>query len=393
MNTGCSDTPEWVEIIHNSRNPRVLTMLSGGKDSIAAICLLKRKGLDVSAVHFIHKWCSSIPTEEAERICRQMDIPLRIIDFTNEFYQEIHNFTDGRPCALCKKKMYQILIRLLETSDFGWLCIGDTANDRTTIMRMRSHIGSGKNESLVCSTYFGSEMGLELPAGIGVVRPLIKMTADETEQFLLSEGIQVRRINSTGDKYFEYHREGCFIQFADMGVAIDTELCDRLKEYNDVITEFARKENILASVHLPSTFIITIPKGYEIKAAEYLRKKGYDVDFDCNRDAEVAEFCCSADVQSLSPFLLETGAYIKLFHRFSERLELMDDSPEIVQVEGKAFCTAQDKDAVLRIIFDFDASNAFVSYVCGEQSTSIKNKGFFSNLIIELFRTRKFHII
>lgn len=274
MYTVCSDTPEWVETIKESRNPRVLTMLSGGKDSIAAICLLKRNGLDVSAVHFIHKWCSNIPTDEAERICREMNIPLRIIDFTSEFYQEIHNYTDGRPCALCKKKMYQILISLLKTSNFGWLCIGDTANDRTTIMRMRSHIGSGKYKSLVCSTYFGSEMGLELPAGIGVVRPLIEMTADETEQFLLSEGIQVRRINSTGDKYFEYHREGCFIQFADMGATIDTELCDRLKEYNDAVTEFARKENILASVHLPSTFIITIPKGYEEKAAEYLKKRG-----------------------------------------------------------------------------------------------------------------------
>ena len=45
MNTGCSDTPEWVEIIHNSRNPRVLTMLSGGKDSIAAICLMLKIAL------------------------------------------------------------------------------------------------------------------------------------------------------------------------------------------------------------------------------------------------------------------------------------------------------------------------------------------------------------
>ena len=124
--------PKWAYMINKSKNPRVLTMLSGGKDSIAAVCLLKKYDVDISAVHFIHKWCSNIPTEEAQRICRQMNIPLKIINFTKDFFQSINGFTDGRPCALCKKKMYQILIEILEKGDFGWICIGDTANDRTT---------------------------------------------------------------------------------------------------------------------------------------------------------------------------------------------------------------------------------------------------------------------
>ena len=52
MNTGCSDTSEWVEIIHNSRNPHVLTMLSGGKDSTAMLLLMIDKEMPIDIVLF-----------------------------------------------------------------------------------------------------------------------------------------------------------------------------------------------------------------------------------------------------------------------------------------------------------------------------------------------------
>ena len=40
--------------IKKSKNPKVIAMLSGGKDSVAAVLLLKKNGIDVTAIHFIH---------------------------------------------------------------------------------------------------------------------------------------------------------------------------------------------------------------------------------------------------------------------------------------------------------------------------------------------------
>ena len=384
---------EWAEIIKNSPNPRVLTMLSGGKDSIAALCILKELGLDITAIHFIHRWCSDIPTNEAKRICQQLDIPLKIYDFTDEFYDSISGFTDGRPCALCKKNMYRILIGYLNENDYGWLCIGDTLNDRTTIMRMKSYISEHPDENLECSTYFGSEMGLKLPDGVKVVRPLIAMTAAQIEQFLKSICISVNRINSTGDKYFEYHREGCFIQFADMGVPLNNELCDMLKEYNDVITEFARNKGILASIHMPSGFIVTIPKGYENEAMEYLEEKGLSVDKRYNESEGTETLSYSAIVEVLNVCLLETGAYRKLFSRFVERLELENPDMKIIQAENNIICTAHTYNTELKIVFDFEHQKSFIFYMYDSKSHCLKDYSFFENLIIELFRTRKYKLL
>ena len=45
---------KWYEKIKSSENPKVISMLSGGKDSIVATILLKKEGIDVTAIHFIH---------------------------------------------------------------------------------------------------------------------------------------------------------------------------------------------------------------------------------------------------------------------------------------------------------------------------------------------------
>lgn len=67
--------------IKNSKNPKVIAMLSGGKDSVAAVLLLKKNGIDVTAIHFIHEWGAAIPTDEAKRICSEYEIPLIIKDY------------------------------------------------------------------------------------------------------------------------------------------------------------------------------------------------------------------------------------------------------------------------------------------------------------------------
>ena len=385
---------EEYSIVKKSNNPKVIAMISGGKDSIAAVVLLKKSGIDVTAIHFVHNWGATIPTEEAKRICKEYQIPLIIKDYTQEFCNAVNGYTAGRPCLLCKKQMYKVLLEYLDTGEFGWLCIGDNSNDRTTIARIMQFINDGHSEdNLLCSAYFGSEMGVVLPEGMKVIRPLINMSAKEVENFLESENIVIKRINSTGDKYFEYHREGCPVQFADIGVELNEDLYADLKKYNDCVTEFAREEGILASIHMPSTFIITIPRGHEEQAADYLEMHGLSVNRTINSSDIPSREVFIGHVYELNRNLLETKAYEKVFNRFLERMELFGDRRTIKRLDDFVVCTYKEKAASLEIIFNFSDNEANITYSFDNDALGRKDKQVFDNLILEMFRTRKYKVV
>ena len=265
--------------------------------------------------------------------------------------------------------MYECLEAYLKDNDYGWIAIGDTASDETTIARMKKFDNPFGNTQLECSDYFGSEMGCKLPEGMHVLRPLIRLESSMVEEYLDTKGLFIKRIQSTGDKYFEYHREGCPIQFADVGACIDEKLMQDLYIYNSRITEFARKKNIRASIHMPSTFIITIPKGYENEAANYLQENGLSTKNDANTD------------------VLES--YKKCFERFCERLGIESDFDGTFNIDGNMFlCKAKAKDYDITMIFQRDISNVQISIL--EKKNNICNIAKIENLIVELFRTRKY---
>ena len=379
--------------IKNSKNPKVIAMLSGGKDSVAAVLLLKKNGIDVTAIHFIHEWGAAIPTDEAKRICSEYEIPLIIKDYTKEFRDAVNGYTAGRPCLICKKQMYKLLLNYIKSGQYGWLCIGDNSNDRTTIARINQYISDNHPEdSLICSGYFGSEMGIVLPKEMKVIRPLIDMSVKDIERFLEEEKISIKRINSTGDKYFEYHREGCPVQFADIGVELNETLYSELKIYNDAITEFAREKGILAAIHMPSTFIITIPRGYEEEAALYLENQGLKVDKQTNSTELSHGKSFQALIFDLDKNLYTTRAYEKMFKRILERLELFNGNIAINDNNGTVICSYSGQESTLKISFDFDDQNAYLIYSFENSSLGRKNKEVFDNLILEMFRTRKYKV-
>lgn len=377
--------------ILNSKNPKVITMLSGGKDSCASIIKLKKNGVDVTAIHFSHPWTSDIPTEEAKKICNLYKIPLLIIDFTKEFCDAIVGYTSGRPCLICKKQMYKKLLEILNTNEYGWICIGDTASDKTTIARIKQFLK--KDESLMFNKYFGSEMGMKLPSEMKVVRPLIEMSAKEVENFLLEENIVINRINSTGDKYFEYHREGCPVQFADIGVPHTKELFLDLKIYNDKITEYARSKGILASIHMPSTFIVTIPKGYEMEALDYLKKSGLNVDENINSDNFKKEKVVKAIIYEIDIKKYNSKVFESIFNRFLERIELYGKERSFNEIKNHILCFYEEEDKTFHIDFNYNKKTIDIQLVCSENYDIKKYKKIFENLIIELFRTRKYDFL
>ena len=249
------------------KGSKVLLQYSGGKDSTACLIYLLKKGCQVTAIHFTHQYSYRVPINEARRICNCFNVNLEIVDITKQLKKLLLHDFRLRPCRFCKAIMDAMTVSYAQKNGFNIICVGDTKSDTTLVAR----IDKGDKSSLLFSRYFNQNV--ELPQHMIIYRPLICMSSDEVIAFLSKNSIVVERVQDTGDKYFEYSREGCPLQFKDFGVLYTEELMGKLEAYNEVCSEFARLHGIRASVHLPSGFIVTIPKGYEEECRKYLITK------------------------------------------------------------------------------------------------------------------------
>lgn len=250
------------------KNKKVLLQLSGGKDSIACLLYLKKNNVNVVAIHFVHQYGYEIPTEMARTVCTELSIKLFIIDITEQIEKLfLDNFRD-RPCRYCKAIMDKMTVDFAQKESIDFICVGDTADDTMLVNRIKEHDGVVSP----FSKYFNAQV--HLPPNIIIYRPLISKTSSYTMSLVTSTFPFFRRINDTGDKYFEYSREGCPLQFKDLGVKYTKELMLQLKNMNKLCSEFATRNGIKASIHLPSEFLVTIPVGYEEKCRTYLLEKG-----------------------------------------------------------------------------------------------------------------------
>lgn len=252
----------------NLNKEKILLQYSGGKDSTACLVLLKLSGAEVEAIHFVHEFSYELPTQEAKRICQELEVPLSIVNIDDELKEIFLNGFRLRPCRYCKAVMDRITVDYAKEHDFKLICVGDTKDDTALVNRL-----SATSElTLKISKYFNR--AVTLPEDIFIYRPLIDSTSSEVMDFLAENKIKIERIGDTGDKYFEYSREGCPLQFKDFGVTYSLELMHDLKKYNELCARFAKTKKIRASIHLPSEFIVTIPRGYEKTCRDFLIENG-----------------------------------------------------------------------------------------------------------------------
>lgn len=378
----------WIEELKKSKNNNVLLMLSGGKDSSACLHKLVYNNISVIAIHFTHKWNHIISTNEARRLCKEMNVELIEIDITEEFLNAVKGYRGGRPCLLCKPKMYDKVLEEIK-GKYGWICIGDNADDRTTIVRINDYIKNKTNESLYCNTYFGNERGIILPKKVNVLRPLLDLNSAQVEEYLMLNKIEIKKNNSTGDKYFEYSREGCPIQFHDPGYEIKEETMDDLKKYNLLICEFAKENNIRASIHLPSTFIITVPKGYEIEAGKYLEEHGLIIDWEINSVKKLIRKRKIITLYKMKSRIFKKDTAEILFERMFERLEMK-------LIGKKIYCEFEHG---LNYFYELKNCSVRCSYINHLEiltidftSEDLIDDSKIENLIIEIFRTRNYEI-
>lgn len=102
------------------RNEKIIIGLSGGVDSAVSAYLLKKQGLQVSAL-FMQNWeednngkCSiAEDLEDAENVCEKLDIELQVVNFAREYWQKVFSrclddFAQGltpNPDILCNSEI------------------------------------------------------------------------------------------------------------------------------------------------------------------------------------------------------------------------------------------------------------------------------------------------
>ena len=247
---------------------RVLLQLSGGKDSIACLLCLKKEYTKVDAIMFVHKYSYDIPTKMSKMVCEQLKIKLHIIDISNDIELLFLNHFSARPCRYCKAIMDKVTVDFAKNNKYDIICVGDTADDSMLINRIIAYDGRVSKFSRYLNAH------VTLPSNIIIYRPLIDKTSSYTLELVTARFPFFTRVNDTGDKYFEYSREGCPLQFKDLGVFYTKELMSKLKHMNSLCSDFATQKGIRATIHLPSEFIVTIPEGYENECRSYLIGKG-----------------------------------------------------------------------------------------------------------------------
>lgn len=147
-----------------------LAMISGGLDSILAAKLIKNQGIEVIGICFKSNFFSE---KSALKMVKQIDIPLVVIDFSEEHFDMVKNPKHGHgknmnPCIDCHAMMMRHCGELLEKFHADFIITGEVLNQRP-MSQNRSALDIVKNES-----------------GIGrkILRPLSAKNLNPTEMEL-----------------------------------------------------------------------------------------------------------------------------------------------------------------------------------------------------------------
>ncbi|SHK40830.1 Thiamine biosynthesis protein (ThiI) [Hathewaya proteolytica DSM 3090] len=149
---------------------RALAMISGGLDSILAAKLIKEQGIEVIGICFKSYFFNE---ENARRMVGQIDVPLEVVDFSEEHFEMVRNPKHGygkniNPCIDCHAMMMRYCGELLEKFQADFIITGEVLNQRP-MSQNKGALNAVKKES-----------------GIGnkILRPLCALNLEPTEMEL-----------------------------------------------------------------------------------------------------------------------------------------------------------------------------------------------------------------
>jgi len=154
----------------------------------------------------------------------------------------------------------------------------------------------------------------------------------------------------------------------------------KLKEANTLCSAFARENNIQASVHLPSGFIVTIPRGYEKDCKNYLESHGFQLPI---IETKIKE-SISIDIDINAYDTLTSPQIIKtIYFRLLERLK--EEVKEYTILKGNSIFISDN--IILTSILDQDF--VFHNKIISKKEINISE---LESLIVEIFHTFDFKI-
>ncbi|HMK35969.1 MAG TPA: hypothetical protein VK463_12930 [Desulfomonilaceae bacterium] len=124
---------------------KAVALLSGGLDSALAIHLVKRQGIDVTAVHFTSFFSLLDPVREdspVEACARQLDVPVHYLQKGEDFLDVIRNPRYGHgkninPCIDCRIYTLRKAKLLMEEIGASFIVTGEVVGQRP--MSQRKH--------------------------------------------------------------------------------------------------------------------------------------------------------------------------------------------------------------------------------------------------------------
>lgn len=111
---------------------KAIGLLSGGLDSMLAVCVLREQGVEVLAVAFTTPFFGA---ERAERAAAQLSVPLVVRDITVAHLEVVRSPRYGHgsglnPCIDCHALMLAVAGRMMEERGFDFLFTGEVLGQR-----------------------------------------------------------------------------------------------------------------------------------------------------------------------------------------------------------------------------------------------------------------------
>lgn len=119
---------------------RGISLLSGGLDSMLAICLLREQGIGMEGVVFKSPFFG---TKSAEKAAKQLGVPLHVIDFSDDILTLVrkppHGFGGAmNPCIDCHAAMIRRAGEFMRAGGYDFVSTGEVLNQRPMSQNRRS---------------------------------------------------------------------------------------------------------------------------------------------------------------------------------------------------------------------------------------------------------------
>lgn len=114
------------------KKTKCLSLLSGGLDSILAIKVLEKNGIEVQPISFESYFFGS---SAAEKACKQLGVKLRIEDISDKHLKMVKNPKHGHgsafnPCIDCHKMMLIEAKKIMKKEGYDFIATGEVIGQR-----------------------------------------------------------------------------------------------------------------------------------------------------------------------------------------------------------------------------------------------------------------------